>query len=231
MSRAAAGDEGFTVTAIESALASQGAAIAGGGYQSSVYELRIAGQRYMVKQAAGGVLGWLHRLMLRREARAYRHAQGIRGIPRFYGLAGGRYLVLEYIDGVTLHEKRSFDDPEAFFTGLRETIERMHARGLAHGDMKKRENVMIDRDGRACLIDFGVATIRREGFHPLNHYVYETLRQFDINALHKHIYRAGEGQLIPAAEQVRFGKSRIETWSRALRPWYARLRGLFSRRD
>ncbi len=196
------------------------------GYQAHVYKIEVHGQPYIIKQAVAGPLGFVHRYMLRREARAYAHAQGIAGVPTCHGLVNGQYLVLEFIDGHTLREQRDFDDPETFFGELRHIIEALHARELAHGDLKKRENVMIDAAGRPYVIDFGVATVRLRGFHPINHFVHNTLRRYDINALHKHLYRAGEGRLVPADESIRFGQTLIERWSRAIRPYYAKLRQL-----
>ncbi len=214
-----------TLAQITAALAELNGPLAS-GYQAHVYQINVNGHPYIIKQAAAGLLGIVHRYMLRREAHAYAHAHDVAGVPECYGLVDGRFLVLEFIDGHTLSEQREFEDPEAFFGELRRTIEQLHARDLAHGDLKKRENVMINKAGHPYVIDFGVATVRARGWHPINHLVHDTLRRYDINALHKHLYRAGEGRLVPAEESVRFGQTPIERCSRAIRPYYAKLRQL-----
>lgn len=55
--------------------------------------------------------------------------------------------LIEVAHGVDRHD---------FETGLQTFIERMHKAGVTHGDMFKR-NLMIDRDGRLYVIDFGKA--------------------------------------------------------------------------
>ena len=50
----------------------------------------------------------------------------------------------------------------AVYADLREGLEYLHAQGVVHRDLKL-ENVLIDREGRAVLSDFGVSRIFDEG--------------------------------------------------------------------
>jgi predicted Ser/Thr protein kinase len=69
------------------------------------------------------------------------------------------YIVMEYVEGVSLHDHQ----PE----GLAETIkivvqvsdalEHAHKQGVVHRDLKP-ENILITSDGRAMLMDFGLAS-------------------------------------------------------------------------
>jgi serine/threonine-protein kinase len=75
---------------------------------------------------------------------------------------GQRYLVMEYIDGITLRDllKRegvlSVRDTFNTVIALLQGLETAHAQGLVHRDIKP-ENVLIDRKGGVHLTDFGLS--------------------------------------------------------------------------
>jgi len=80
-----------------------------------------------------------------------------------YGLADGRpYLVLEYLAGGTLADR--LDSPDALTGSEAEQIARdiaaalahAHAQGVVHRDLKP-SNILFGADGRAKLVDFGIA--------------------------------------------------------------------------
>lgn len=148
--------------------------------QGIVYRLSAAGGDLAVKKAAGkGPLLAINRHALKREFHAYRRLDGLSGVPRCRGLVENRFLVLDFIDA------RPFRDagtgPE-FFDRLLETIQAMHARGVAHGDLKRKANLLVDAQDRPVLLDFGAATLLRPGRHPLNRRLFEFMRQTDLNA-------------------------------------------------
>jgi hypothetical protein len=80
------------------------------------------------------------------------------------GEAEGRpYLVLEYVDGVTLARRiaeEALDEAEAVRVGrtLASALVEVHRHGLVHRDVKP-ENVVVDPAGRAHLVDLGLATL------------------------------------------------------------------------
>lgn len=159
------------------------------GYQGRVLFYEQDGVRLAIKiPSYSGVFRWITVRMLRHEARAYEHLAGLEGIPRSYGMIGRCYLVLEYIEGENLREAR-LSDPADFYGRLLGLIRRMHARGIAHADLKRRDNIMVGPDNQPWLLDFGVACVRRRGMHPVNHWLFNVARQFDLNAWVKHKYR------------------------------------------
>ena len=159
--------------------------------QGLVYRLSAGNRQFAVKAAAGrGPLLAANRHTLRREHRAYRRLAGVAGIPQCHGLLEDRWLVLDFIEGEAF--RNALPGPE-FFARLLETIQAMHARGVAHGDLKRKSNLMVDTQGRPVLLDFGAATILRPGWHPVNRRLFDFMRQTDLNAWVKLKYGGYEG--------------------------------------
>lgn len=73
----------------------------------------------------------------------------------------GVFVAMEYIEGRTLREWVNEDDPPAdeVLHALREAgrgLAAVHAAGIVHRDFKP-DNVLIGREGRVCVVDFGLA--------------------------------------------------------------------------
>ncbi|MCB9655124.1 MAG: diguanylate cyclase [Deltaproteobacteria bacterium] len=72
------------------------------------------------------------------------------------------YIVMEYIEGVTLAEHLATGplterEIRALTMPIVDALGVVHSRGLIHGDIKPR-NILIDRDHRPRLIDFGLVS-------------------------------------------------------------------------
>jgi serine/threonine protein kinase len=156
----------------------------GSGYQASVHAYRTSAGDVVVKRPhRGGPLGALWRSLLRREHAIYERLDGIAGVPRSFGLIGGEYLALELIAGPSLREHEArLGDREAFFARLLTTIDAMHAAGVAHGDLKRKDNIIVGAGEQPYLIDFGIALRRSARSRLFNRLVFERLEQMDLNA-------------------------------------------------
>jgi serine/threonine protein kinase len=78
----------------------------------------------------------------------------------------GIFLVMEFVDGLDaeawLVEKlRSLAEILGVFIGAGEGLAAAHEAGIQHGDFKPA-NVLIGKDGRVRVADFGVAEVMRE---------------------------------------------------------------------
>lgn len=81
-----------------------------------------------------------------------------------HGESGGYfYLLMEFIDGVNLRQAMSAGrfSPEqalAIVPAICDALQSAHALGVWHRDIKP-ENILLDRDGRVKIADFGIARI------------------------------------------------------------------------
>ena len=81
-----------------------------------------------------------------------------------FGEADGLYfIVMEFIDGVNLRDLLSDDKmaPEqalSIVPPICDALEYAHGKGVVHRDIKP-ENLLLDREGRVRIADFGVASI------------------------------------------------------------------------
>lgn len=193
------------------------------GYQGNIHTGRIGERQILIKSAAGeGFTAWLNRRMLRREHRIYVRLAGVSGIPHCYGFFMDRYLVLENVQSQTLRYA-TISDRETFFEEMLATIKAIHERGVVHGDLKRKENVLVTHDSRPCLIDFGVSTIRKPGFHPLNHFWHDFSHQHDFNAWVKHKYNRNFQDIAPEDAKY-YQPLRIEIMARAIKKTWIKLR-------
>ena len=177
------------------------AALLSSGYQGSAYlyagEVGGQLQRLVIKKAAEGhFTGWFHRRMLRREARAYQRMAGITGVPHSPGILDDRWLLLEYIDGEPLTKKRfELQDPDAFYARLLQVLHDMHEAGVSHGDLNRKENILVTADEQPYVIDFGTAVMRDGSLW--DRLVFRLVRRFDYHAWIKTKYQRDFSRISP----------------------------------
>jgi len=125
-----------------------------------------AGERVVVKDFAPRgpwVRAWLGPFIAAREARAYQRLDGHAAVPRFRGWIDRLAFAVEYRPGRRLSRSRAEALPADFLPRLEAAIGEMHARGVAHLDLRHRSNVLVAEDGSPVLIDFGSAVCFRPG--------------------------------------------------------------------
>jgi len=193
------------------------------GYQGQTLLYRDNGRRLVIKTPAGrGIRKWISTLMLRHEARVYALLTGFPAAPRCYGLLRDRYLVLEYIEGAPARYA-GIADREAFFAELLEHIKTLHARGVAHSDLQKKDNLLLVDGQHPCLLDFGAAVIRKSGFAPFNHFHYRFAERLDFNQWVKFKYQ-GQLENMSAADRQYYRRTRLEKLARSLKRVWRMLR-------
>jgi len=87
--------------------------------------------------------------------------------------AGMPYLVMKFIDGPTLKrlafkQGLSLHETADLLAEIAAALDYAHAQGILHRDMKP-SNILIDREGRAYITDFGLARIAQAGESTISH--------------------------------------------------------------
>ncbi|MBF8296207.1 MAG: serine/threonine protein kinase with repeat, partial [Bacteroidetes bacterium] len=75
---------------------------------------------------------------------------------------GQHFIVMEFVDGQTLQEKKSsLSMKQSLDIGIQiaDGLAAAHEKGIIHRDIKP-ENIMIRKDGRVQVMDFGLAKLR-----------------------------------------------------------------------
>ena len=85
-----------------------------------------------------------------------------------YGEAAGYpYLIMEYVDGLTLrqllaHGKLAPEEALAIVPKICEALQFAHQKGIVHRDIKP-ENILVDKAGQVKITDFGIAKMIAPG--------------------------------------------------------------------
>jgi serine/threonine protein kinase len=204
-------------TELAAAIRASPGRLLGQGYQASVHLYRTSiGDVVVKKPHDGALLGALWRSLLRREHAAYDRLGDVPGVPRCYGLIDGRYLALEYVEGPPLRgHDAALEAPERFLAELLATLRALHAAGVAHRDLKRKDNIIIGAGERPYLIDFGIASLRRGS----RDRVFEHACQLDLNAWIKLKYGRRLDEL-SAGDAALYRPLLTERLARAIRvPW------------
>jgi serine/threonine protein kinase len=158
----------------------------GGRYKPEIRIEQLNGSRVTVKDFApcGRWFRWLiARWLVVRECRAYRAAAGIDGVPRLIDRLGPYALALEYVDGRPCDELPRDQLPGDFWEQLSRIVAQLHDHGMAHGDLKTLDNVLIGHDGCVHLTDFSSAVISPASL--LHRLVFPFMRDDDRRAIIK----------------------------------------------
>ena len=166
----------------------------------------------------------LGRWLIAREARAYRAARGAPGLPAFLGRPEAFSLATERFDGRPLSSLEPQAVDAACFDRLESILDGLHARGVAVGDLHRR-NVLVSTTGTVALVDLACAWVLGPRPGALRRWIFGLLRDLDRAALTR--MRARHAGLDPDAALAREGGpgARWHRRGRRIKGWVDRLRG------
>jgi predicted Ser/Thr protein kinase len=129
---------------------------------------------------------WFGGRQLRHERRALRRLAGLQGIPAVLGALPPCGLLLEPMPGspITRWRRRPVAEILPMLDRLEALVARIHERGIAHLDLRKRDNILVSDDGRPGVIDFNASVLFRPG-SLASRIVFPWLRRVDHAALLK----------------------------------------------
>jgi len=123
------------------------------------------------------------RYLVAREKAAYQRLQGLAGIPKYYGTVDSYALVLQRIKAYPVLEVAAQRLADNFLEGLADLVTGLHRRGVAHGDLEKLNNILVDQDGQAVLVDFTASIMT--GSNPLATVLFPLLCDNDWRGVYK----------------------------------------------
>lgn len=150
---------------------------------------------------------WLGYWLAGRERDLYAAVHDLPGVPHCLGPLSDTGLVHVFVEGHPLQRDERVDDE--FFPRLEQLLAEMHRRGIAYVDLEKRENILVDANGRPSLIDFQISWRwppcgdgRRRGLQrlipdELGRFILSRLQQGDRYHVLKHRRRHRPDQLTP----------------------------------
>jgi len=159
------------------------------------------------------------RWLVGRECRAYRLLAGVPGVPELIGRQGPYALAVEHVEAVPYHQLPADELPADFFERLGRLVADLHARGVAHGDLKMPHNVLVDRQGQPYVVDL-TAAVRREA-SPFHRWFFRVIAHDDLRAIYKLQEIVRPGSLTAEERAVLEHRGRLERAFRWLRS-YAR---------
>lgn len=122
-------------------------------------------------------------ILIRRELGALRILDGVPGIPRLVGEVDRYAFAMEHIPGRSLDRVEPGTLQARFYERLREVVDAMHARGIAHCDLRSRGNVVLGDDGEPYIVDFAACVFRGRGLNPFIRWVFEQFVLADRHAV------------------------------------------------
>ena len=189
------------------------------GNQGILFKLNLRGKKYLIKRAnkSNIFLRYFNQRALDRELEIYKKLKGIDGIPNCFGMTWGGDLILEYIEGQSYRDKQyELAGNQSFFQELLELILTIHNEGIAHGDLKRKDNILVNTDNKPFLIDFGTAISIDNSKGRIKRFIFSFLKSTDLNAWIKHKYDRNYDDIIEDDSQY-YSPTLIEKCYRIIR--------------
>ena len=161
----------------------------GGGSRPDVLLIEIDGHQAVLKdhnQMDPKFAFWVGKLLVWRELKALRRLDSVEGIPRVLAVPDCRAILMEHIQAKQVVNMAAHEfDAKDYLTKLRDLIERMHAAGVGHGDLRSPTNALIDENGDAALVDFVASIGQGSRWNVVNRYLFNKMMMVDLSAITK----------------------------------------------
>lgn len=191
----------------------------GGGSRPDVLLVQRNGEQAILKDY-GQADPWFRRLVgplsARREARALKQLEGIRGVPRLLRTVGREALLMEYVPGMSAREVPPGGLTPLFFQQFYHLVERLHERGLAHCDLRSQGNIMVGADGEPHAVDFAAHFRRPRRWNLPARWMYEKLCEADRVAVAR-LKKSHAPELLTETEKQALARDRKTPLERTAR--------------
>lgn len=199
--------------------------VEGAGSRPAVWIVRAGDEEAVLKDYSrcdrlfAGLIG---PLLVWRETTALARLDGTPGVPRLLRRLGPRAFLMQHLRGADKARKQPMTARPEFFERLRDLVDRIHARGVAHCDMRRSGNILVDAQGTPYLVDFVSCALLRPWWHPLG-WLFPLLCQADRDAIIKLKFRVAP-ELLSEVERGRLNHGLV---GRLARGFGALVRDIF----
>ncbi|MCC6672689.1 MAG: hypothetical protein IT458_16615 [Planctomycetes bacterium] len=126
-------------------------------WKPTLWPIVVGDREFIVKDVRR--CRWIYRYtvgrwLLRREARIYAATRGLPFVPVCYGRLDRDALIFERLRATPLSSFPEVHLRAEFFERLAAALDQLHARSIAHMDLRHRSNIMVTAEGEPRLIDF-----------------------------------------------------------------------------
>jgi len=137
----------------------------GSAWKADLSLLNRGGERAVLKDfsAKSLLVRLIGRAQVAREVQVYRALAGVEGVPVFLGRPTSQSLLIGYIEGRRLSKERGAADAPRLAARLQALVNEFHRRGVAHVDLRGRDNILVDAARRVWVLDFGASWLRGDG--------------------------------------------------------------------
>ena len=151
------------------------------------------------------------RRCLDREWRALEALSDLPGIPRPIARFP-HAIIVSFVEGAPLHHARPRrEQRRVFFDALAACVDRIHARGVVHLDLRQRRNILCGPDGQPQVLDFEAALVC-DPARAIGRIALRWGRRVDRLAILKHKLRYAAMLLTP--RERRLGRAaRVVRWA------------------
>jgi predicted Ser/Thr protein kinase len=156
--------------------------------QADIYPLTYENQSAVLKTFHARP-AWVRRVwaerVAAREVRMLTRLLGMRDVPQLLATCGRAAFVMTRLEARRLPARKESPPHPEFWNRARTLIEEMHTRGIAHGDLRRKNLLMNEAATEPFLIDFATAVSRPGAGAPhnfsnaLKHFLYKRCRRID----------------------------------------------------
>jgi hypothetical protein len=158
-------------------------------------------------------LRWIARKLLQREARALAVLDGTPGIPLLLRV-DRETLDRSYIEGLPMQDGKPTDP--RYFRAAARLLRQLHRQNVAHNDLAKEPNLLVDTGDQPAIIDFQLAW-----FAPNRGRLFRIMAREDIRHLLKHKRTYCPQHLTQRERDILDNPSLIaQVWMRTGKPIY-----------
>jgi predicted Ser/Thr protein kinase len=191
----------------------------GGGSRPDVLLIRVDGEEAVLKDYSRAD-PWFRRLVgplsARREARALRQLDGVRGVPRLLRVVDREALLLEHVPGTSARHAPPGGLTPEFFERFYRLVERLHEAGVAHCDLRSQGNILVGADGEPHVVDFTAHFRRGRPWNAVTRWMYRKFCEADRVAVAR-LKRSHAPDLLTDAEKRALARDRNTPLERTAR--------------